>query len=143
MSEKIIPTVGRIVWFTPADHDGIGRLNGQPLAAIVAGVHSDNLVNLAVFDAYGNTQQRSNVRLVQPGETTPDGAPYAAWMPYQVKAAGIELPVVEAPAPASDTPATEEVEATGDTTAVTDAVGVVEGAGDEAGAEVLAAKSSK
>jgi len=140
MSEKIIPTVGRIVWFTPADHDGIGRLNGQPLAAIVAGVHSDNLVNLAVFDAYGNTQQRSNVRLVQPGEATPDGAPYAAWMPYQVKAAGIELPVVEAPAPASDTPATEEVEATGDTTAVTDAVGVVEGVADEAGAQVPAVK---
>lgn len=106
MSEIISPTPGRIVWFTPADHDGIGRLNGQPLAAIVAGVHGDNLVNLAVFDAYGNAQQRSNVRLVQPGEATPDGAPYAAWMPYQVKAAGIELPVVEAPALASDTPET-------------------------------------
>ncbi|MBU3577496.1 hypothetical protein [Polynucleobacter sp. UK-Kesae-W10] len=108
MSEKIIPTVGRIVWFTPADHDGIGQLNGQPLAAIVAGVHSDTSVNLAVFDAYGNTQQRSSVRLVQPGEDKPDGGSYASWMPYQVKSAGIELPVVDAPALASDTPETDD-----------------------------------
>lgn len=103
MSQIISPTPGRVVWFYPADHDGIGRLNNQPLAAIVAGVHSDNLVNLAVFDAYGNTQQRSQVHLVQPGEATPDHA-HAAWMPYQVKTAGIELPVVDAPAPLSDTP---------------------------------------
>lgn len=106
MSEIISPTPGRVVWFTPAAHDGIGQLNGQPLAAIVAGVHSDSLVNLAVFDAYGNAQQRSRVLLVQPGEAAPDGGSYAAWMPYQVKAAGIELPVVEASAPASDTPET-------------------------------------
>ena len=130
MSEKIIPTVGRIVWFTPADHDGIGRLSGQPLAAIVAGVHSESQVNLAVFDAYGNTQQRSNVRLVQPGEDTPDGAPYAAWMPYQVKAAGIELPVVEAPALESDIAPVGSTEPTGDTVE-TDAAGTVEGDGNQ------------
>lgn len=115
MSDVITPTPGRVVWYYPTEHDGIGRLNGQPLAAIVAGVHNDNLVNLAVFDAYGNTQTRGSVHLVQPGEATPDHA-HAAWMPYQVKAAGIELPVVEAPAPASDTPApeTEQPPVTGD-----------------------------
>lgn len=107
MSEKIIPTPGRIVWFHPAEHDGISRLNGQPLAAMVAGIHNDNLVNLAVFDSYGNHHNRSNVHLVQPGEDTPNHT-HATWMPYQVKAAGIELPVVEAPAPASDTPETGE-----------------------------------
>jgi hypothetical protein len=83
VSAVITPTPGRVVWFYPAEHDGIGRLNGQPLAAIVAGVHNDNLVNLAVFDAYGNSQQRSNVHLVQPGKDRPNSA-HATWMPYQV-----------------------------------------------------------
>lgn len=79
----IQPTPGRVVWYYPAPHDGIAQLNGQPLAAIVAGVHNDNLVNLAVFDAYGNSQQRSNVHLVQPGNERPNSA-HATWMPYQV-----------------------------------------------------------
>lgn len=83
MTQVISPTPGRIVWFHPAPHDGIATLNGQPLAAIVAGVHSDRLINLAVFDAYGNSQQRSNVHLVQPGDAAPDSA-HATWMPYQV-----------------------------------------------------------
>jgi hypothetical protein len=83
MTQVISPTPGRVVWFKPAPHDGIGTLNGQPLAAIVAGVHNDRLVNLAVFDAYGNTQQRSSVTLVQPGDATPDGA-HATWMPHQI-----------------------------------------------------------
>lgn len=83
MTQVISPTPGRIVWYYPTQHDGIARLNGDPLAAIVAGVHNDRLVNLAVFDAYGNTQQRSLVLLVQPDETVPDFA-HATWMPYQV-----------------------------------------------------------
>lgn len=100
MTQVIAPTPGRIVWFHPAPHDGIATLNGQPLAAIVAGVHSDRLINLAVFDAYGNTQQRSNVHLVQPGDETPDSA-HATWMPYQVgqaaKHQAVETAVVDAP----------------------------------------------
>jgi len=84
MTQVISPTPGRVVWFRPAAHDGIGTLNGQPLAAIVAGVHNDRLVNLAVFDAYGNSQQRSSVTLVQPGDDVPAGGSYAEWMPYQI-----------------------------------------------------------
>jgi hypothetical protein len=42
---------------------------------------------------------------VQPGCAAPDHA-HCEWMPYQVKSAGIELPVVEVPAPLSDTPET-------------------------------------
>jgi hypothetical protein len=83
VTQVISPTPGRIVWFHPAPHDGVATLNGQPLAAIVSGVHSDRLINLAVFDAYGNSQQRSNVHLVQPGDATPDSA-HATWMPYQL-----------------------------------------------------------
>lgn len=83
MTQIISPTPGRIVWFNPTPHDGIATLNGHPLAAVVSGVHNDRLVNLAVFDAYGNAQQRSNVHLVQPGDAVPDFA-HATWMPYQV-----------------------------------------------------------
>lgn len=83
MSSTITPTPGRIVWFYPAEFDGIGRLGKEPLAAIVAGAHNDHQVNLAVFDAYGGMQQRTNVHLVQPDEDRPNGA-HATWMPYQL-----------------------------------------------------------
>jgi hypothetical protein len=105
MTQVISPTPGRIVWFYPAPHDGIATLNNQPLAAIVAGVHHDRLINLAVFDAYGNTQQRSNVTLVQPGEDWGDSA-HATWMPHQISAAGIQPaqePGAETPPPVIDT----------------------------------------
>lgn len=109
MTQVISPTPGRIVWFYPAPHDGIGQIGGQPLAAIVAGVHNDRLVNLAVFDAHGNTQQRSNVELVQPDTTTPDGGAYATWMPYQIgqaaKAETVQEPDAETPLPVIDTTA--------------------------------------
>jgi hypothetical protein len=99
MTQVISPAPGRVVWFYPAPHDGIATLNGQPLAAIVAGVHSDRLINLAVFDAYGNTQQRGNVRLVQPGDAVPDSA-HATWMPFQVgqaaKHQAVETAVLDA-----------------------------------------------
>lgn len=109
MTQVISPTPGRIVWYYPSENDGIGRLNGQPLAAIVAGVHNDNLVNLAVFDAYGNSQQRSSVHLVQPGEDVPNNA-HATWMPYQINAAGItaaEVPSADMFAETDGTSASE------------------------------------
>lgn len=108
MTQVISPTPGRIVWFYPAPHDGIGQIGGQPLAAIVAGVHNDRLINLAVFDAYGNTQQRSNVTLAQPDEDRPSGA-HATWMPYQIgqaaKAETAQEPDAETPLPVIDTAA--------------------------------------
>ncbi len=83
MSAVIIPTPGRIVWYWPSAADGIATLPGGPLAAIVAGVHNDRSVNLAVIDSYGHAQQRINVRLVQPDDDIPDTS-YASWMPYQL-----------------------------------------------------------
>ena len=83
MTQLIHPTPGRVVWYYPTPEDGIARLKGQPLAAIIAGVHSDRLVNLAVFDSYGNAQQRSYVKLAQPDEERPNFA-HATWIPYQI-----------------------------------------------------------
>lgn len=83
MSNPIVPTVGRVVWFTPS-HDSVRpRIAGLPLAAMIVGVWSDTCVNLAVFDANGDSFGQTSVPLIQ-DETAikPDGF-YAEWMPYQ------------------------------------------------------------
>jgi hypothetical protein len=85
---KIVPTVGRIVWFTPSRLTGDGRfahIDGRkPLAAIVAHVFSDALVNLAVFDSNGMSHSRTSGPLVQEGEAEPEHGYFCSWMPYQV-----------------------------------------------------------
>ena len=80
---KILPTVGRVVWFTPSKLSGDGffaHIYGRkPLAAIVA-----HVVNLAVFDSNGVSHSRTSVRLVQAGEDKPEHGYFCEWMPYQV-----------------------------------------------------------
>lgn len=80
---RISPTVGRVVWFTPADADLITRYGGQRFAAIVAYVWSDWLVNLTVFDHDGYAHARTSVPLLQDGEPKQEGGHYCEWMPYQ------------------------------------------------------------
>ena len=52
---KILPTIGRVVWFTPFRLYGDGLFtqidSRKPLAAIVAHVFRDDLLNLTVFDS--------------------------------------------------------------------------------------------
>ena len=93
MSAVITPTPGRVVWYWPSANDGVPSLPGQPLAAIVAAVHTDRRVNLSVIDSYGNTHARGNVSLIQPDDIRPQPGSFnfAEWMPYQITAAGIEL----------------------------------------------------
>lgn len=81
---KIIPTVGRVVWYYPTGYDDIAApTNAQcPLAAIIAHVWSDSCVNLAVFDTNGVSHSRTSVLLVQEGENRPSGG-FCEWMPYQ------------------------------------------------------------
>lgn len=80
----IKPTVGRVVWFHPNNvsptNDGI-----QPLAALVAYVWGDTLVNIAGFDSNGLPFARTSVILVQDDSPVPltGGAPWCEWMPYQ------------------------------------------------------------
>jgi hypothetical protein len=86
----IKPTVGRVVWYWPVKnkdedgrtiyempHDGV-----QPLAAMIACVYTDTMVNLVVFDANGNSYSRCSVDLIQDGQPKP-GDGYCEWMPYQ------------------------------------------------------------
>lgn len=78
----IKPTVGRVVWYYPAPGDSLVHSLGQPLAAHVANIHSDRLVNLMVIDAMGIPHARPSVVLIQDGDPMPNG-PYCVWMPYQ------------------------------------------------------------
>jgi hypothetical protein len=80
----IQPTIGRIVWYRPSDfdHNVMTIHDAQPLAATVAYVYSDTMVNLAVSDHLGNTYGRTSVILLQDGQATPSGA-YCEWMPFQ------------------------------------------------------------
>ena len=56
----------------------------KPLAAIVAHVFSDALVNLAVFDSNGVSHSRTSVKLLQAGEDKPAHGYFCEWRPYQV-----------------------------------------------------------
>lgn len=80
----IKPSVGRIVWYHPSTFGGenLARHSEQPLAAIVAFVWNDRMVNLTVVDHNGKTSARTSVPLVQDDEPPPLGA-YCEWMPYQ------------------------------------------------------------
>lgn len=84
----IPPTVGRVVWFYPSLNTGEAgfeqNLDGEPLAAIIARVWSDQLVNLTVFDAAGRAHTRTSVALVQDlGTKDRPAIAFCTWMPFQ------------------------------------------------------------
>jgi hypothetical protein len=81
----ISPTPGRVVWVYHAGGSSfVLPDDGQPCAGIVARVWHDRMVNLAVFDANGQSFPMTSVILVQEGDTAPEHGVYATWMPYQV-----------------------------------------------------------
>lgn len=80
----IKPTIGRVVWFHPASNASDPGFAPAPIcAAIVAYVHSDNCVNLGVFDGNGVSHSKTSVRLIQDTDEAPEGGYYCEWMPYQ------------------------------------------------------------
>lgn len=86
----IKPSIGRVVWYQPndADAEALGAIafgaRSEPLAADIAHVHSDIMVNLMVIDPNGNPHSRTSVRLVQTDEMPLVGESFCEWMPYQV-----------------------------------------------------------
>jgi hypothetical protein len=79
------PTIGRIVHFTPGQHQPTARIvdssgKPQPLAAIICGIWSENCVNLAAFDANGSPLSATSVPLVQEGDPKPDSY-FCEWPP--------------------------------------------------------------
>ncbi|MGY8830122.1 MAG: hypothetical protein ACKVIS_11320 [Pseudomonadales bacterium] len=87
MTTIIKPTVGRVLHFFPNAQYMAGRKlafgdPSQPLAAVVAYVHSDTMVNLTVWDQNGLQFDVCSVPLVQDGARSGSSF-YAAWMDYQ------------------------------------------------------------
>lgn len=84
----IKPTIGRVVWYWPTAYDlaqGMFAYPGsdQPMAATVAFVHSDRMVNLSVVDHNGQAFEKRSATLLQDGDVVRDRAGYAEWMPFQ------------------------------------------------------------
>ena len=77
----ISPAPGRIVWFHAKDV-ALQPDATQPLAAIVAYVWNDRMVNLSVIAPDGTLHPRTSVTLAQEGDAAP-GTAYAEWMPHQ------------------------------------------------------------
>lgn len=91
MSKLIPPSPGRVVWYYPSQQELEAKQiaiydQGQPLAATVAYVFSDRLVNLSVVDQAGAQFRRTSVKLLQEDDERPHNSegPYATWMPYQL-----------------------------------------------------------
>lgn len=76
----IVPTVGRVVWFYKHVP---GHGHKGPLAAHVAHVHNDSLLNLMVIDEYGHPRSETGVPLKHDDSADVPASDYATWMPYQ------------------------------------------------------------
>lgn len=84
----ITPTVGRVLWFHANAHHHFSNYDPrQPMAATVAFVHNDRLVNLRVTDHAGDEHALRSVTLLQDDDLKPEGQSFAVWMPYQMEQA--------------------------------------------------------
>jgi hypothetical protein len=73
-----------VVWFYPSTSDPLFRAGyTDPMAAVVARVWSDRMVNLTVFDPDGNPHAKTSVHLIQPGDPSTSST-HCTWMPYQI-----------------------------------------------------------
>jgi len=80
--EMIKPTVGRIVWFTPGTGDDTRGDVKSPLAAMIAYVHSDTLINIGYVDQNGVAGAATSVTLLQEGDLKPENGCFCSWMPH-------------------------------------------------------------
>lgn len=87
----ITPTPGRVLWvFSNGNqYDATGKAFSisdpdQPLAAIVAFVHSETVVNVAAFDHLGRACRFSSIPIIDQCEDKPETGVYACWMPCQL-----------------------------------------------------------
>lgn len=78
----IQPTVGRVLWFYPAEC----KPTDQPWIAFICKVWGDTEINIAGFDPNGATFSRKHVLLVQDDAKKPEGGSMdycCIWMPYK------------------------------------------------------------
>lgn len=79
----VLPTVGRVMWYYPAQGSSHKPADDQPLQASVAKVNEDGTaVNISYLDQNGDSHSMQNVSVVQPDQPTHVEG-YVSWMPYQ------------------------------------------------------------
>ena len=78
----IKPSVGRKVWYSPEEMQGV-KLGEQPFDATVVYVHDDRRVNLLVVDHAGNWLYVEKAPLLQEDDAPQPGGGHCYWMPYQ------------------------------------------------------------
>lgn len=80
----ITPTVGRKVWFTPANNDRTKEWDPkQPMDATIVYVHGDRLINIVGSDHSGIPFKEGSVMLLQDDDSKPGTGRFVTWMPYQ------------------------------------------------------------
>jgi hypothetical protein len=80
----IKPTIGRVVWYSPAASERIpGEPNDQMFDAHITYVWNDRMVNLMAVTPNGTPFGVTSVTLVQEGDASPIER-FCVWMPYQV-----------------------------------------------------------
>lgn len=88
-NKVIKPTVGRVVLYWPRNFEGGMKISDdQPMAATVAYVWNDRLVNLSVKDHRGNVHGLLSVKLIQPEDDRLEGGGFCEWMEFQKGQAG-------------------------------------------------------
>ncbi len=86
----IKPTIGRSLHFHAGSDADLKTFGGTgPFAAILAGVISDQRINVGVFTNEGTVVGRTNVQLLQGLDIVSEDESYCEWMPFQLgQAAG-------------------------------------------------------
>lgn len=79
----ISPSIGRVVWYWPADPENRDYPSDQPQAAIIVHVWTDRRVNLFIMPECRSGYNKQGVRLLQDGDERPQMGAFAEWMPYQ------------------------------------------------------------
>lgn len=83
----IQPTIGRVVWYWPAQNAGgwseMAWDGQQPMAATIAYVHNDTCVNLSVVDHDGKSHDVTSVTLLQAEDAQRPEGGFCEWMPFQ------------------------------------------------------------
>lgn len=99
---KIIPTIGRRVWFWEQ------ATQSHPFDAGIAYVHSDNMINISHADHNGVMWSKTSVPLWD-GEGARPQAFYCEWMPYQKDQAAkvTDKPLAEVIDPDGPAPGTD------------------------------------
>lgn len=88
---KIMPTIGRKLYYIPQGHPTVAKFDDQPIDATIVYVWPQkspdgkyDLLTLHLIDHSGTPCVAVHVPLVQDGDDVPSNGGYAEWMPYQV-----------------------------------------------------------